>query len=78
MTAEFDKQNVRLGKKLDEAFNHYKLYFADDLMLSGMCQSCSNYTGHKHKYETCMDRPCFKFYLGYKYLEWDTSFENFI
>lgn len=70
--------NSKIEKKLDEAFEHYKLYFEDDLMLSGMCQSCVHYKGYKHKYEDCRSMPCFKFYLGYKYLEWDTSFENFV
>ena len=26
-------------------------------------------------YEDCRNRNCFKFYLAYKYLEWDNSYK---
>lgn len=45
-------------------------YICDDYDLKAMCQTCSSYKKNSHDYNECLNKPCFKFYRCYKYLDW--------
>lgn len=65
----------KMKRKLDESYNHIKPYLKNQKILKDMCQYCGDYCGEDHDYEECLDMPCFKCFLGYAYLQWETSFE---
>lgn len=67
--------NEKMKKKLEESYNHIKPYLKDQEILRDLCSWCERYNGRKHDYEECLDMPCFKCYLGYEYLRWQTSWE---
>lgn len=67
-------------KQLEECYKHMEPYLKhldETKELREMCKECNNYCGKKHNYEKCKDKWCFKFYLGWKYLEWANSFGGF-
>ena len=53
----------------------YSGYPIDEEILKDMCKHCEKYCGKQHDYEECLDMPCFKCFLGYSYLKWETSYE---
>lgn len=67
--------NKKIQRKLKESYNHIEPYLNEEKELKNMCQYCEVYCGEKHNYEDCLNMTCFKFYLAYSYLEWETSWE---
>lgn len=67
----------RLERKLEEAYQHMKPYMDEGNApeLFAMCKRCGKWCGTSHDYEECRDTPCFKNWLGYSYLRWETSWE---
>lgn len=66
---------TKMKRKLEESYGHIKPYLEDQDILYQMCKRCERYCGIQHDYEECLDMPCFKCFLGYSYLEWETSWE---
>lgn len=66
---------MKMQRKLEESYKHIKPYLDDEEILKDMCKHCERYCGKQHDYEECLDMPCFKCFLGYSYLEWETSWE---
>lgn len=66
-------------RNLDETYNHIKYYLNDKdagesiCLLHEMCNKCEFYCGKEHDYEECRNKPCFKLFLGYEYMCWETS-----
>jgi len=71
--AEMDEK--KFERKIEESYNHIKPYLKDQKILKEMCGHCERYCGKEHDYEECLQMPCFRCYLGYAYLEWETSWE---
>ena len=67
--------NKEFQRKLDEPYQHIQPYLASQEILKDMCSYCENWCGERHNYEWCLDMPCFKCFLGYSYLQWETSWE---
>ena len=67
--------NKKMQRKIEESYNHIKPYLNEQEILRDLCSWCEKYNGYKHNYEECLDMPCFKCFLGYSYLEWETSWE---
>lgn len=67
--------NRKMQYKIEESYNHIKPYLEEQEILMDMCKYCDIYNGKQHDYEECLDMPCFKCFLGYSYLEWETSLE---
>ena len=68
-------KNRKFERKIEESYQHIKLYLKSQKILREMCEHCERYCGESHDYEECLDMPCFKCFLGYSYLEWETSWE---
>lgn len=66
---------AKMQRKIKESYSHIKPYLDEQELLKDMCQRCERYCGKQHDYEECLDMPCFKCFLGYSYLEWETSWE---
>ena len=67
-------------RQLEECYKHMKPYLSDkeeNAELYEMCKKCPNYNGENHDFENCREKWCFKFYLGWQYLEWVNSFGCF-
>ena len=63
-------------KNIQECYEHIKPYLdsVDDTEnLRTMCKDCECYCGKDHDYNECKDKPCFKFFLAFEYLEWMNS-----
>ena len=69
-------KNKKMLKKLEESYNHVKPYLKNQKILKDMCGHCERYCGEQHDYEECLNMPCFKCFLGYEYLKWETSWEQ--
>ena len=70
-----ESMNNEFQRKLDESYQHIKPYLASQEILKDMCSYCERYCGGDHNYEECLNMPCFKCFLGYSYLAWETSWE---
>ena len=64
-----------MERKIEESYAHIKPYLNEQKILKDMCKHCEGYCSDQHDYEECLDKPCFKCFLGYSYLEWETSWE---
>ncbi len=66
-----------LERKLEEAYQHMKPYIDKEVSpeLLSMCRYCERWVGYAHDYEECRSMPCFRNWLGYAYLKWETSCE---
>lgn len=67
----------KTDEQIDECRKHMEPYMMCEkstLELREMCKNCESYCGKQHNYEECYEKPCFKFWLAYKYLEWYNSF----
>lgn len=63
-------------RQLEECYRHMGNYIHDESVtaeLREMCKNCKIYCGLQHDFEECKDRPCFRFWLAYEYLEWGNS-----
>ena len=67
--------NKKMQRKIEYSYTHIKPYLKTQEILKDMCGRCERYCGEQHDYEECLDMPCFKCFLGYSYLEWETSWE---
>lgn len=68
----------KIEAKLEETYKHIFPYIGenDTPILIDMCQHCENWCGKEHDYSECRDKTCFKLFLGYETMIWETSFEN--
>ena len=68
----------RLEDQIEESYQHIKLYLNDEdecEELHKQCMNCECFCGiHEHDYSECRDKNCFRFYLGYEYLKWSSSY----
>lgn len=64
----------KVNSKLKEAYIHAKPYIQHG-ELKEMCKNCECWLGKDHDYEECKDKPCFRFWLAFVYLHWETSWE---
>ena len=78
-------RGVRVKRIVDAAISDVKqeLYETYDIKqedeesteeLRSMCERCEQYCGKAHAYDECRDMPCFKFWLGWEYLNWMNAF----
>ena len=70
--------NRIVKRKLNEAYSHIKPYMDEPEEvgeLHEMCKHCERWSGKEHDYKECEDMMCFKFWLAYEYLCWETSWE---
>lgn len=67
--------NKKMQRKLNDSYIHIGPYLKTQEILKDMCKYCEKYCGEHHDYKECLDMPCFKCFLGYSYLEWETSYE---
>ena len=44
--------------------------------LREMCCNCDEFKDSSHDFTKCKYKPCFKFWLAFKYLEWVNSYER--
>lgn len=69
--------NKKTERQIAESYKHIKPYLSDSddcgSELREMCKNCEGYCGDNHDWEDCIDKPCFRFYLAYEYLEWFNS-----
>ncbi len=67
----------KLERKLEEVYQHMKPYMDKENAseLFAMCKYCEIWAGDAHDYEDCRNKPCFKNWLGYAYLQWETSYK---
>lgn len=68
--------NKETKRNLEESYKHIKPYISNESTpeLFEMCDSCPCFGGSKHNFEACNDKPCFKFWLAFEYLEWYNSY----
>ena len=62
-----------VNRKIDETYDNILPYLDDEETtesLREMCEGCEGYCGENHDYSECRHKPCFIFWLAYKYLEW--------
>lgn len=64
-----------VNTKLEESYNHIKPYIKECPELLTMCSICEKWYGEDHDYDECKGYPCFRFWLAYKYLEWESNYE---
>ena len=65
-------------RRLEERYKSLKSYLNDEdscKELHDMCKQCECYCGNEHEYSECRDKNCFRFYLGYSYLDLATGYE---
>lgn len=71
-------ENPETTRQIKESWANLKDYINDKAYkrkdLYSMCSRCSDFTGKSHCYNDCLDKPCFRFYLAYEYLEWANSY----
>lgn len=66
----------KVNRKLEQAYVHIKPYMEDQTELYEMCKNCECWKGKQlHDYDECRNKPCFRFWLGFTYLHWDTAWE---
>ena len=66
----------KANRKLEEAYAHIKPYIKNESELFEMCMTCECWNGKdKHDYDECRNKPCFRFWLAFVYLHWETSWE---
>ena len=64
-------------EQIEECRKHKSPYMKDKEStkeLREMCENCDSYCGYEHDYGECENKPCFRFWLSYKYLQCDNSF----
>lgn len=64
-------------EQLQECYEHMRPYMRNENCtreLREMCQNCEVYCGLEHEYEECRQKPCFRFWLAYKYIGWCNAF----
>lgn len=67
----------KVREKLNEVEGHMQNYMdsmEETKELRKMCQNCEGYAGKDHDYYECQNKWCYKFWLAYKYLEWESSY----
>lgn len=70
---------TKVERNLEETYNHIRCYLDDDeagesvRLLHRMCDKCESYCGKGHDYSECREKPCFKLFLGFEYMCWETS-----
>ena len=73
--------NKQTERQIEESYRHIKPYLSDTdecgKELRKMCEVCEAYYGAEHDWEECRNKPCFKFYLAYEYLEWFNSSDGY-
>lgn len=62
-------------QRIEESYVHIKPYLAQQDELYLMCRDCERWNGKEHDYTECRDRPCFIFWLAFKYLKWSLGYE---
>lgn len=62
-------------ERIAESYNHIKPYLDEQEELKEMCRRCEEWCWKEHDYAKCKNKPCFKFYLAFEYLEWLASWE---
>lgn len=68
----------KINEKLVDALEHFKNHYNKEESSSElyeMCKMCKSWTGADHDYTKCENKSCFKFWLAYVYLKWDTAWE---
>ena len=63
-------------RKLEEAEKHIMPYIKEKECLREMCKRCELFRGEEHDYSKCKNMWCYKFFLAYVYLEWESSYED--
>ena len=66
-----------LERRINESYEHIRLYLNQEECtkeLREMCKNCEKYCGEQHDYEECKDRPCFRFWLCYEYVDRSIAF----
>lgn len=66
---------MTMERRLEDSYEHINQHLDDKKELKDMCSRCERYRGKRHNYDECLDMPCFKFFLGYLYLKWGTTWE---
>lgn len=67
----------KIDGQIEECRKRMKPYMKDEECtheLREMCKSCETYCGEEHNYDECKNKPCFRFWLGYEYLKWESLF----
>lgn len=67
----------KIDKQIEECRKHMESYMQNEEStkdLREMCKSCETYCGATHNYDECKDKPCFRFWLAYEYLNWVNAF----
>lgn len=62
----------KIEKQMQECYEHMLPYMNNESAtkeLRDMCTSCESYCGKDHDYEECREKPCFRLWLGWKYLD---------
>lgn len=71
--------NKKTEDNIQESYNQCKPYLKylstlkDLSELKSMCEICEAWYGEEHDYEDCLQKPCFRFFLCYNYLNWYNS-----
>lgn len=65
----------KVEDKLQEYYKKFEGSIPEDKELQEMCKNCENWCGEKHDYSECRNKPCFRFFLAYGYLNWETGWE---
>lgn len=63
-------------RKLAEAEKHILPYIRQEKCLREMCKRCEQFCGKEHDYSECKNMWCYKFFLAYTYLEWESNYED--
>lgn len=63
---------MTMEERLEDSYKHINQHKKE---LKDMCSRCERYRGKRHNYDECLDMPCFRCFLGYSYLAWETSWE---
>ena len=66
----------KVEEKLKESFKNICSRLVENTELQKMCQTCEAYCGTKHDYSECKEKSCFRFFLAYNYLQWETTWES--
>ena len=71
----------KLECRIEESYRNVQPYLKNEDIteditneLRKMCNMCEAYCGANHDFEECREKPCFKFWLCYKYMAWCMSF----
>lgn len=67
----------KIEEQMEECYQHMKPYMKnmeETKELRDMCASCDGYCGDEHEFNECREKPCFKLWLGWQYLDWMNSY----